>query len=247
MGNHYHLLVRSNAGRLSEAMRHLSTTYVRHLNDRVGRDGPLFRGRYRSKIVASDAYLSWVTRYIHRNPLPIVDGEPLDRYRWSSYPAYLGRRPRPLFLDAEPVLTMFHHDAVEFEEFTTGDTVEISDWRLDDLRDVVDLAIVEDERAFDAEAHHGQLARTIVTLVADLLPLPAFDPAGCAVAAGTSRSAWERAVRRARSRASDPEVIRIVARVLAHLDAGGQMGSGTFWRSAGSALRPAGQKVPDPI
>ena len=25
------------------------------------------------------------------------------------------------------------------------------------------------------------------------------------------------------------------------------MGSGTFWRSAGSALRPAGQKVPDPI
>ena len=44
--NHYHLLLRCPDGGLSAAMQHLGSTFTRRMNDRAGRDGPLFRGRF---------------------------------------------------------------------------------------------------------------------------------------------------------------------------------------------------------
>ena len=48
MTNHYHLLLRSLEGRLTDGMRHLSSCFTQTLNYRRGRDGPLFRGRFAS-------------------------------------------------------------------------------------------------------------------------------------------------------------------------------------------------------
>ena len=95
MGNHYHLLLDMPDGTLSEAMHHLGSVYTRHVNDRLGRDGPLFRGRFHSIPVEDDAYLLTAVRYIHRNPigLPGVSG-PAD-HRWSSYRTYLGSAAHP--------------------------------------------------------------------------------------------------------------------------------------------------------
>ena len=57
MTNHYHLLVRSMDGRLAAGMQFLSGRFTRMTNQRVGRDGPLFRGRYASVSIDSDAQL----------------------------------------------------------------------------------------------------------------------------------------------------------------------------------------------
>ena len=48
MSNHFHLLVQSREGRLAAGMQFLSGRFTRMINVRVGRDGPLFRGRYAS-------------------------------------------------------------------------------------------------------------------------------------------------------------------------------------------------------
>lgn len=51
MGNHYHLLVRTLLGNLSQAMQQLGSMFTNRLNRFEKLDRPLFRGRFKSKIV----------------------------------------------------------------------------------------------------------------------------------------------------------------------------------------------------
>lgn len=89
MGNHYHLLVHTPEGQLSRAMQYLDGVYTQRFNRRYGLDGSLFRGRFTSKLVDTDGYLSDVVRYIHRNPRGIGFEDRLPDYSWSSYPIFL--------------------------------------------------------------------------------------------------------------------------------------------------------------
>jgi len=66
---HYHLLVRSPAGRLSFGMQRVQTEYSRWFNRSRRRDGPLVRGRYTAKRVGSLIYRRAVVAYIDRNPV----------------------------------------------------------------------------------------------------------------------------------------------------------------------------------
>ncbi len=87
-------------------MQFHASAYTRYFNRRHGRDGPLYRGRFASTVVAGDAHLLELTRYVHRNPLDIRPRVRLDAYRWSSYPTYLGDGTDPLWLDVASVLDM---------------------------------------------------------------------------------------------------------------------------------------------
>src|SRR3990167_9991938 len=51
MDNHYHLLVRTPKPNLGRAMRHLNGVYTQKYNRNHHIDGPLFRGRYKARIV----------------------------------------------------------------------------------------------------------------------------------------------------------------------------------------------------
>ena len=95
MSNHFHLLVRCPDGRLSEFMQFLGSRYTREFNDRHETDGALMRGRFTSREVLTDDHLLAAFRYIHLNPVALLAGAPLDRYRWSSLRAYLGYRRPP--------------------------------------------------------------------------------------------------------------------------------------------------------
>ena len=69
MTTHFHLLVESPVGELSEAMRVVENVYSRRFNRLRGRDGPLIRARFHSKRVRTDTYRRAVVRYIDRNPV----------------------------------------------------------------------------------------------------------------------------------------------------------------------------------
>ena len=69
VNTHFHMLVRSPTGRISEAMRRAQNEYVRRFNRQRRRDGPLFRGRFRSKLVDSLLYRHVLVRYIDANPV----------------------------------------------------------------------------------------------------------------------------------------------------------------------------------
>ena len=105
MGNHYHLLVKTPRGNISRAMRHVNGVYTQRYNRLKRTDGSLFRGRYKAILVDANSYLLEVSRYIHRNPVetrkPLVNR--LEKYRWSSYPAYVNKVKAPIWLAREEV------------------------------------------------------------------------------------------------------------------------------------------------
>jgi putative transposase len=96
MPNHYHLLVRSMRGNLSEAMQQLDGSYTLRMNRRHRWDGPLFRGRFKSQILADPDYRRMALAYIHLNPVRARLVPRLSSDAWTSHRAYvnLNRAPR---------------------------------------------------------------------------------------------------------------------------------------------------------
>lgn len=87
--NHYHMLVETPMGNLSRAMRHLNHVYTQRFNRLAGRDGHLFRGRYKAILVEEDAYLVELMRYIHLNPVRAGLVKRPEQHRWTSHRFYL--------------------------------------------------------------------------------------------------------------------------------------------------------------
>ena len=71
MQNHFHLLITTPEGNLSEFMRHFNISYTSAFNRRHSRVGHLYQGRYKAFLIDSDNYLLAVSRYIHLNPIRI--------------------------------------------------------------------------------------------------------------------------------------------------------------------------------
>ncbi len=94
MTTHFHLLVRSPVGELAGAIGRATNKYVRAYNRSRRRDGPLVRGRFRSKVVDSEFYRRTLVRYIDDNPVAAgTQSTPWD-YPWGSAAAYGHGRPR---------------------------------------------------------------------------------------------------------------------------------------------------------
>jgi REP element-mobilizing transposase RayT len=91
MGNHYHLLIRTPFPNLSKAMRHLNGLYTQKFNQLEGRDGALFRGRYKAILIQNELYLLQVSRYGHLNPVKAKICDLPEQYVWSSYQKYIGK------------------------------------------------------------------------------------------------------------------------------------------------------------
>jgi REP element-mobilizing transposase RayT len=107
LGNHYHLLLRTPRGNLGRAMRHLGGLFTQRANRLAGRDGPIFRGRYKAVLIEAEAHLAAVGRYIHLNPVMAGLVRRPEAWRWSSYPAYLGRTVAPAWLHMAETLAGF--------------------------------------------------------------------------------------------------------------------------------------------
>src|SRR6187399_975870 len=92
---HFHLLLRSPLGELSAAMMWIENQYVKKFNRLRGRDGSLFRSRFRSRIVDSDEYWFNVIRYIDANPVDAQLCRRAAEYEFGSARMYCGQRSAP--------------------------------------------------------------------------------------------------------------------------------------------------------
>jgi len=113
MRNHFHLIVKTPRGNLSEFMRHFNVSYTTAYNHRHHRSGHLYQGRYKAFLIDADNYLLAVSRYIHLNPVrgKAAEGKSAEEkwrelmnYRWSSVKGYLSPRERVGFLSFDDVL-----------------------------------------------------------------------------------------------------------------------------------------------
>lgn len=121
--NHYHLLLHTPEAGLSPAMQRLSSRFTQAMNRHRERDGPLFKGRFRSVAVRDDAHLVKVSQYIHLNPVEAGLAAKPEDWRWSSAGAYIGLTPRPEWLHTGALLEMFgsaHQEAAYAQYLRDG-------------------------------------------------------------------------------------------------------------------------------
>ncbi|QGZ90374.1 transposase [Microcystis aeruginosa] len=92
MPNHYHLLIRLKKAELSAAMQAFSLSYTKAMNQRYGRVGSLFQGRFQAILVNDTEYLLNLSRYIHCNPVKARLVSQPQEWEFSSFREYVGWR-----------------------------------------------------------------------------------------------------------------------------------------------------------
>ena len=113
---HYHLLLETPSGNLSQIMRHINGAYTTYFNVKRARSGHLFQGRYKAILVERDEYAKELSRYIHLNPVRAKLVEAPEDYVWSSYNFYIGKKKSPEWLRREFILGYFGSKASASQE-----------------------------------------------------------------------------------------------------------------------------------
>jgi putative transposase len=157
MGNHVHLLMTAaESGVLASAMRRLGQCYTQAFNRKYARTGPLWEGRFKSCLVATDRYLLRVYRYIELNPVRAALAACPEDYRWSSVHGNLAERADSLLTPHEVFLGLGQDPARRAEIYRR--------W-LNEGVDADDLAAirrhVSQERAFGSERFQVMVEKTL--------------------------------------------------------------------------------------
>ena len=107
MDNHYHIVIETIEGNLSQGMRQLNGVYTQQSNRKHGLFGHLFQGRYKAILVEKEAYLLELSRYVVLNPVRAGMVKNIDDWQWSSYPAMMGDVVVPEWLETDWLLSQF--------------------------------------------------------------------------------------------------------------------------------------------
>jgi len=125
MSNHFHLLATPETLEgIPQMMQDVGRRYVRYFNQRQGRTGTLWEGRYKSTLIQAERYLLACMAYIDLNPVRAGIAMGPGDYPWSSHGHYVGLRndrlisPHPLYWELGN--TPFARDAAYAELVRSG-------------------------------------------------------------------------------------------------------------------------------
>jgi len=109
MSNHFHLLLETPDGNISQGMRQLNSQYSQGFNRRHETVGHVVQGRYRSVLVEKESYLLELCRYVVLNPVRAGLVENPFQWKWSSYRATtaISTAEVPDFLSVDWILSLF--------------------------------------------------------------------------------------------------------------------------------------------
>jgi len=136
MSNHFHFLIQTPAGNLSEFMRHFNVCYTGYYNYRHSRSGHLYQGRYKSFLVDVDNYLLEVSRYLHLNVVRVHNLKTasldekinlLESYKWSSLPGYISKNKIEKFVKYDLILSLSGSRASYYKFILEGLNKDIKD------------------------------------------------------------------------------------------------------------------------
>lgn len=116
LSNHYHILLETPAGNLSQIMRHINGAYTIYFNIKRKRAGHLFQGRFKSILVEADEYAMELSRYIHLNPVRAGIVTRPEEFQWSSYRYFIGQDKTPEWLKTGFILEYFGKSAALAEK-----------------------------------------------------------------------------------------------------------------------------------
>lgn len=159
MTNHTHLLVTAGeAGAPARMMQALGRKYVRYFNDRHGRTGTLWEGRYRSSLIDSERYFLQCSRYIETNPVRAgLVSSPAD-YRWSSFRSNAEGQPDSLVRRHPVYLALGRSVSTRREAYSALFGKPLAPPELDAIRRATNQGLVLgfDDRRSELERQLGQ-------------------------------------------------------------------------------------------
>jgi len=105
MTTHVHLIMTPDTHwGVPRAMQEASGRYARYFNDKYGRIGTMWNGRYRALPIGDERYWLTCLRYVEQNPVRAGIAARPDDFRWSSYHAHAFGKwpdwliPHPVYL-----------------------------------------------------------------------------------------------------------------------------------------------------
>jgi REP element-mobilizing transposase RayT len=107
MDNHYHIVIETAEANLSKGMRQLNGVYTQYYNHQHKRVGHVYQGRYKGILVERDTYLLELSRYVVLNPVRAHMIKNIDEWKWSSYPAMIGKVAARPWLETDWILENF--------------------------------------------------------------------------------------------------------------------------------------------
>lgn len=158
MPNHFHLLLQQiRDGGIVKFMQKLGTGYTMYFNKLRERVGPLFQGKFKAVLVDEEAHFLHLPYYIHLNPLDLKFPEWrnyggstsldwkgatkfLEKYRWSSYLDYIGKKNFPSVTQRE-FLTEFFGGPEQYKKDTIKWLKDLSTSDVLKLEEIKDLTL----------------------------------------------------------------------------------------------------------
>ena len=113
MGNHFHAVVSTPNGNLSEFMEQWQGCFARYSNWRHDRVGHVFQGRFRDVVIEHDIHLLIAVCYVFFNPVSAGFVTRPEDYKWSTYAATVGLAPLPNHLSIDWLETLFPGESRE--------------------------------------------------------------------------------------------------------------------------------------
>ena len=107
MPNHYHLMLESTRGEFSRAMAYFQGRYVSYLNHVHGWDGPLFKGRFKNRVVYREEYWMYLLIYLHLNPVRARLTTTAAQAPWTSHKYYARKISSPDWLRTDELKEIF--------------------------------------------------------------------------------------------------------------------------------------------
>lgn len=129
---HIHLFLYDRKGEMSSFMHLLHGKYARLYNICHERTGHVFTDRFKNKIVDTNTYGKWLSRYIHRQAVDAGLVEKAEDYPWTSYHHYIGRTEMR-FVSSDTILEQFSENKQEqvslYRKFIEDEEAGPIDWR----------------------------------------------------------------------------------------------------------------------
>ena len=118
MTNHVHLLVRAATGvGLRQAMQQLNLRYALLYKRKYAHTGHFWQDRFKSLLIAEDAYLLACGAYIELNPVRARMVKQPHEYPWSSARRYLADRADPLLTPSPAYLNLGHTPTARQQQY----------------------------------------------------------------------------------------------------------------------------------
>jgi putative transposase len=100
MPTHIHLLVTpSDDDGLARMMQWVGRYYVPYYNRKYGRDGTLWKGRYKATVIDPEGYFLTCSRFMELMPVQAGLVPEAEEYQWSSLAHHVGAKPDALITD----------------------------------------------------------------------------------------------------------------------------------------------------